>query len=171
MIRKIFRWSLQEIPNWILTTFGQYIPYTFQKWLASNHPDHEIRIRFYELTGVKIGKDTFINPNVIIVDDRYATQVKIEIGDRVAIAPGVLIISSSVPNNSELKYHEYIKNNLIKTENITIENDVWIGAGAIILPGVKIGQKSIVGAGAVVTNDVPEQVIVAGIPAHVIKKL
>lgn len=171
MSKKIFRWVLQEIPNRILKKIAAYIPYTYKKWLASNHPDQEIRNLFFRLTGIKIGKDTFINPNVIIVDDKYATDVKIKIGNRVAISPGVIIISASAPNNSLLKDNEYVKNNLIKTESVVIEDDVWIGAGAIILPGVRIGKESIIGAGAVVTKDIPEKVIVAGVPARIIKKL
>jgi len=55
--------------------------------------------------------------------------------------------------------------------NITIGNDVWIGMDAIILGGVTIGNGSIVAAGSIVTNDVPENVLVAGIPAKVVKKI
>lgn len=171
MYKKLFRLMLQELPNRILKKIGTHVPYTYKKWLASNHPDEEIRRLFFSLTGVNIGKDSFINPNVIIVDDRFATNVKIKIGNRVAIAPGVILISSSSPNNSILKENDYVKNNLIKTESIIIEDDAWIGAGAIIMPGIKIGAKSIVGAGSVVTKDVPAETIVVGIPARVTKKL
>jgi maltose O-acetyltransferase len=150
---------------------GVYIPYTYKKWLASNHPDEEIRKLFFNLTGVYIGKDSFINPNVIIVDDKFATSVKIHIGNRVAIAPGVIFISCSSPNNSLIKDSEYVKNNLVKTESIIVDDDAWIGAGVVIMPGVKIGKKSIVGAGAVVTKDVPDNSIVAGVPARVIRRL
>lgn len=171
MSKKLFRWILQEIPNKMLKSLGIYFPYTYKKWLASNHPDAEIRTTFLKYTGIEVGSDTFINPNVIIVDDRYATQIKIKIGERVAISPGVILISSSSPNNSLLKTNDYVKNNLVKTECITVGDDVWIGAGAIILPGIKIGNKAIIGAGAVVTKNVPEMTIVAGVPAQIIKKL
>jgi len=171
MHKKLFRFALQEIPNRILKKIGMYIPYTYKKWLASNHPDEEIRRLFFSLTGIDIGKDAFINPNVIIVDDRFATAVKIQIGNRVAIAPGVIFISSSSPNNSLLKDNDYVKNNLVKTESIIIDDDAWIGARAVIMPGVKIGKKSIIGAGAVVTKDVPDETIVAGVPARIIRKL
>ncbi len=52
-----------------------------------------------------------------------------------------------------------------------IEDDVWIGANAVILPGVTIGQHAVVAAGAVVTTDVPENTIVAGVPAKIIKRI
>jgi len=56
-------------------------------------------------------------------------------------------------------------------EPITVEDGVWIGAGAIILQGVRIGKCSVVGAGAVVTSDVPPHVLVAGVPARVVRQL
>ena len=171
MSRKLFRWAMQKIPNLILKRISIYVPYTIKKWLASYHPDQELRNLFLRLTGVEVGKDTYINPNVIIVDDRYAEDVKIKIGNRVAISPGVIIISASAPNMSLLCNNDYVKNELIKTESVIIEDDAWIGAGVIIMPGVKIGRESIVGAGAVVTKDVPEKTVVAGVPARIIKKL
>lgn len=171
MPRKIFRLILQEIPNRILQKIAKYIPYTFKKWLASNHPDQEIRNLFFRLTGIEIGEDTFINLNVIIVDDKYAKDVKIKIGKRVAISPGVIIISASAPNNSLLKNNGYVKKNLIKTESVIIEDDVWIGAGTIILPGIRIGRMAIIGAGSVVTKDVPERTVVAGNPAKIINRI
>ena len=170
MIAKIFRWILEEIPNRILKKTSKNVPYSLKKWLASNHPDHEIRNMFFKLTGVFVGNDSFINPNVIIVDDRYS-DVKIRIGNRVAIAPGVIIISSSSPNNSRLKENEYVKRNLFKTEDVVIEDDAWIGAGAILMPGIKVGRESIVGAGAVVIEDVPDRTIVVGVPAHIVRRL
>ncbi|WP_340817874.1 acyltransferase [Methanolobus sp. WCC4] len=171
MSRKLFRWIVQDYPNKILMSVGRFLPYTYKKWLASNHPDPEIRIKFFKLTGIEIGDDTFVNQNVIIVDDRFSTQIKVKIGDRVAISPGVILISCSSPNNSLLKSNDYVKGNLIKTEDITIGNDAWIGAGAIILPGVDIGEKAIIGAGAVVTKDVPAMTIVSGVPAKINKKV
>ena len=59
----------------------------------------------------------------------------------------------------------------ISTNPVTIENDVWIGANAVILPGVTIGQHAVVAAGAVVTADVPANTVVGGVPARIIKKI
>ena len=55
------------------------------------------------------------------------------------------------------------------SKDITIGEDVWIGAGVIVLPGVKIGDRSVIGAGAVVTRDIPAESIAVGVPARVIK--
>jgi acetyltransferase-like isoleucine patch superfamily enzyme len=78
-------------------------------------------------------------------------------------ASGVKIISA----NHDFKQRE----NHIKDKPVIIEENVWIGANAVILPGVKIGKNSIVGAGSIVTKDVEENVIVAGNPARIIKRL
>lgn len=168
MYRKISRWLLKDVPNKMLYTIGAEIPYDFQKWLSSNHPYEEIRRYFLSLTGVDIGEGTWINPQLIVVSDRFSKN-SLTIGKRVAIAPGVIIISSSNPNNSLLKSNEYVKNELIKDEKVIIGDDVWIGAGAIIMPGVIVGKESIIGAGAVVISDVPEGAIVAGAPAKIIR--
>jgi acetyltransferase-like isoleucine patch superfamily enzyme len=87
----------------------------------------------------------------------------IKIGKRVMFASGVKIISA----NHDFKQRE----NHIKDKPVIIEENVWIGANAVILPGVKIGKNSIVGAGSIVTKDVGENVIVAGNPARIIKRL
>ena len=60
---------------------------------------------------------------------------------------------------------------MTKTQKIIIEDEVWIGANVTILPGIKVGKCSVIGAGSIVTKDVPEYSIVAGIPAKVIKKI
>jgi acetyltransferase-like isoleucine patch superfamily enzyme len=65
----------------------------------------------------------------------------------------------------------YVKENLIKDDIVIIEYDVWIGASATILPGVKIGKGAIIGAGAIVTKNVEPYTVVAGIPAKAIRIL
>ncbi|HOA81763.1 MAG TPA: DapH/DapD/GlmU-related protein, partial [Defluviitaleaceae bacterium] len=67
--------------------------------------------------------------------------------------------------------NEYVKNKLIKAQEIVIEDDAWIGAGAIILPGVRIGRGAVIGAGAVVTRDIPEYSIAVGVPAKPTKDI
>lgn len=98
-----------------------------------------------------------------ILEDRGPHLI---IGDRAAIAQRVTIITASDPNYSHLsQYVEQIRG------KVTIQEDAWIGAGAIILPNLTIGAGSIVAAGAVVTRDVPSFCVVAGVPAKVIKTL
>lgn len=138
------------------------------RWLGANHPDNKTRKLFFKATGIEIGEGTVINQN-LIVSDSY--QKLLIIGDRVAIAPNVTIICESGPNNSQLINNKYVKEELIVKKMIYIENDVWIGSNVSILPGVRIGHNSVIGAGSVITKDVPSSCVVAGVPAKVIRKL
>jgi acetyltransferase-like isoleucine patch superfamily enzyme len=146
----------------------QALPAKMIRWLGIQHPDNRTRKIFYELTNVQIGEGTVINIH-FVVSDGY--QPLLKIGRRVAISPNVTVICESAPNNSNLQEYEYVKHDLMLHELVVIEDDVWIGANVVILPGVTIGKGSIVGAGAVVTRDVSPGVIVAGIPAKVIRSL
>ncbi len=89
------------------------------------------------------------------------------IGDRVTIAHGTKIFTDSGPNTSPWLQQHYP----ISAGAVTIGDDVWIGAGAMILPGVRIGNKCVIGAGSMVKDDVPDYAVVAGSPAKVIKML
>lgn len=106
---------------------------------------------------VKIGENVFINSNCLMM-----ARGGINIEDNVMLAANVQLISNN--------HDEYNRQVLICKE-ITIKEGVWIGAGASIMPGVTIGKHAIVGAGAIVTKDVPDYAVVVGIPAHVIKTL
>jgi acetyltransferase-like isoleucine patch superfamily enzyme len=110
---------------------------------------------------LKIGNNVFINDGVSI-----ACRAAVEIGDRVLIGPRVMIetVNHTVKLNNNGK-------RLGKSSSVIIHEEVWVGAGAIILPGVNIGPRSIVAAGAVVTKDVPPDVLVGGVPARVIKTI
>jgi acetyltransferase-like isoleucine patch superfamily enzyme len=78
----------------------------------------------------------------------------------------VLIILSSHPNKSRLREEVGVVNG-----SVTISDDAWIGAGAILLPNVKVGEQAIVAAGAIVTEDVPRRTVVAGNPARLLRRL
>ncbi|KLN58961.1 hypothetical protein WH96_20215 [Kiloniella spongiae] len=89
---------------------------------------------------------------------------KLKIGSRVLIASHVVITSQGHPL-------ELPRWGITKEDEVIIGNDVWVGARAVILPGVKIGDGSVIAAGSVVTKDVPEYVVVAGIPSKIIQKV
>jgi acetyltransferase-like isoleucine patch superfamily enzyme len=138
------------------------------RWLGINHPDNRIRLIFLRQTNVAIGDETVINRNFVISDDY---EPLVTIGDRVAISPNVTIIAASGPNNSRLNHNAEVRGKLIIKAPVHINDDVWIGAGAIIMPGVTVGRSAIVGAGAVVTHNVPDGWIVAGNPARKLRQL
>ena len=107
--------------------------------------------------------DVTIGDNVRV--GLHATIIgPVSIGNHVIIAQNVTI---SALNHNVGKTDKYIDAQGITTRNITIGDDVWIGANAVILSGVKIGSHSVVAAGAVVTKDVPEGMLAAGVPAEI----
>lgn len=91
----------------------------------------------------------------------------VHIGSNVIISANAMILSASLDLQSYVSANSFIRH---VYRNIVIEDCVWIGAGAIILPGVSIGHKSVVAAGSVVTRPVPSGVLVAGVPARVIRE-
>ncbi len=109
---------------------------------------------------ITLGKYCHINENVFIQGAN--------IGDYVMIAPGVSILNST-HNYKDINIPMIIQGEE-KCLNPTIQNDVWIGRNAVIMPNIKIGKGSIVGAGAIVTKDVAPFDIVGGVPAKIIKK-
>ena len=108
-----------------------------------------------------LGKQVYANFNLTLVDDTC-----IHIGDYVMIAPNVTIATAGHPIDPELRKKIGQFNMPVR-----IENNVWIGANAVILPGVTIGENSVIGAGSVVTKDIPENVVAVGNPCQVLRKI
>jgi acetyltransferase-like isoleucine patch superfamily enzyme len=120
-----------------------------------------IFVPFYTNFGkhIQLGKNVFINHACTFLD-----LGGISIEDDVQIGPKVNLITENHPVDPA-------KRKLLNLKSILVKRNVWIGAGATILPGVTIGENSIVAAGAVVNKDVPANTIVGGIPAKVIKSI
>lgn len=162
----MFDWEKFSVPE--IVDFVKPFPNKLLRWLAAHHPDNRTRKIFLEMTGVTIGEDTVINQNMII-SDNYKPLLKI--GRRVAISPNVTIICASSPNNSHLNKLSYINTHLICEKEVIIGDDVWVGANVVILPGVKIGNKTIIGAGAVVSKSLDSNSIYVGFPIKKIRNL
>lgn len=92
----------------------------------------------------------------------------VEIGNNVNLAQGITVTAL---NHNFSDTNKRIDEQGVSTNPVTIEDDVWVGANAVILPGVTIGEHCVVAAGAVVTKDVPPHSLVAGVPAKVIKNI
>lgn len=107
----------------------------------------------------RIGKNVFINHDCSFLDIGGIT-----IEDEVLIGPKASIITESHPLNPDER-----KALLVKP--VVIKRNAWIGAGATILPGVTVGENAVVAAGAVVSSDVPDNTVVAGVPAKIIKTI
>ena len=111
-------------------------------------------------SNIELGDRVFFNFNCIVLD-----VCRVTIGDYTMFGPAVQILTPMHPLNAELRRkQEYGK-------PIEIGSDVWVGGGALILPGVRIGSRSVIGAGSVVTRDIPEGVLAVGNPCRVIRAL
>lgn len=110
---------------------------------------------------VRIGSNVFINNDFMVLGSG-----RVSIGDNVLIGPGARLYTPNHPLDLELR-REGWEIGL----PITIEDDAWLGGSVVICPGVTIGARSVVGAGSVVTKDVPPDVVVGGNPARVIRTL
>ena len=110
---------------------------------------------------IKLGRQVYFNFNCVVLD-----VAEVSIGDNVLIGPGVQILTASHPLDSALR-----RQGQEFGIPVVIENDVWIGAGAIICPGVTIGAKSVIGAGSVVTRSIKSGVLAVGNPCRVIREI
>lgn len=111
-------------------------------------------------TNIELGERVFFNFNCVVLD-----VCKVTIGAFTQIGSGVQLLTPLHPFDAALRRkEEYGK-------PIVIGHDVWIGAGALVLPGVTIGARSVIGAGSVVTRDVPEGVLAVGNPCRVVRPL
>ena len=121
---------------------------------------------------IYIGEHVSVNIRCVFVDCN-----RITIGDRVLIAPGVQINTSTHPVelrerlNADWEPRSEAYFWRTRALPITVEDDCWIGAGAILLPGVTIGHGSVIGAGSVVNKDIPANCVAAGNPCRVIRRL
>ena len=110
---------------------------------------------------IKIGDSVFFNFNCVVLD-----VAQVAIGHRTKIGPNVQIYTATHP----IDYKERATG-LESGKTITIGEDVWIGGGAIICPGVTIGDRTVIGSGSIVTKDIPSDVFAAGNPCKVIREL
>lgn len=136
----------------------------FKRW-ARNCFFPSWRVRLLRWCGFVIGQDVYIADELIIAEE-LEERGNITLGDRVSIAPRVTLVTSSHPNDSRIRPFAPVQR-----APIVIEADVWLGAGVVVLPGVRIGRGAIVGANSVVTADVAPLHVVAGVPAKTIRVL
>ena len=110
---------------------------------------------------IEIGKNFYANHNLVILDGN-----KVKFGNNVFVAPNCAFYTAGHP----LDYKERNKG-LEYAKPIKVGNNVWIGGNVTVLPGVSIGDNVVIGAGSVVTKDIPSNVIVVGNPCRVIKEI
>ena len=111
-------------------------------------------------SNIELGERVFFNFNCVVLD-----VCPVRIGDYTLFGPGAQILTPLHPLDAEARRREEYG------KPIDIGSDVWVGGGALILAGVKVGSRAVIGAGSVVTHDVPEGVFAAGNPCRVIREL
>jgi galactoside O-acetyltransferase len=109
----------------------------------------------------RVGDDFYANFNLVVVDD-----ADVVIGDHVLCGPNVTLTTAGHPVHADVR-----RGGWQFSSPITIEDDVWIGAQVVVLPGVTIGAGSVIAAGAVVTRDVPPGVVAGGVPCRVLREI
>lgn len=136
------------------------------RMLAAHFPLNAVRIAGLKMCGFKVGKKVYVGSGLFLTMFNNKSDCTLEIGDRVAIAPRVTLVLASDANWSRL-------NDIVRPVEgkIVLGDDCWLGTGVIVLPNVTIGEMSIVGAGSVVTEDVPSFSIATGSPAKITKKI
>lgn len=165
---------LPGLPGWVRActdTSGEPVSVAWRlrkkilkRW-ARNAFFPSARVTMLRLCGFSIGTEVYIADDLIIVEE-LAERNNITIGNRVSIAPRVTLVTSSHPNHSRIRGFAPVSQG-----PIVIEDDAWLGAGSIILPGVRVGRGAVVGANSVVVEDVPPLHVVAGQPARTIRQL
>ena len=111
-------------------------------------------------TSIELGERVYFNFNCVVLD-----VCRVTVGDYTLFGPAVQIYTPLHPFDAELRRREEFG------KPVAIGSDVWVGGGAIILPGVTIGSRAVIGAGSVVTRDVPDGVFAAGNPCRVIREI
>ena len=111
-------------------------------------------------SNILLGRMCFFNFNCVVLD-----VCAVKIGDYCQFGPAVQIYTATHPMNADLRRRQEFG------RPVEIGSDVWVGGGAIICPGVKIGPRCVIGAGSVVTRDVPEGAFAAGNPCRVIREI
>jgi maltose O-acetyltransferase len=109
-------------------------------------------------TNIELGERVFFNFNCVVLD-----VCPVRIGSFTLFGPSVQVLTPMHPFNAEQRRREEFG------KPIVIGSDVWVGGGAIILPGVRIGDRAVIGAGSVVTRDIPEGMFAAGNPCRVVR--
>lgn len=110
---------------------------------------------------ITVGDTFYANHNLVITDGAAVT-----FGDNVFIAPNCCFTTAEHPTDPEQR-----KAGLEIAKPITVGNNVWIGAGSVVLAGVTIGDNAVIGAGSVVTRDIPSDVVAVGVPCRVMRKI
>lgn len=143
-----------RIKNALLYKVGVKFPYS------------KVRAKSLRALGHEVGNDVYFPAEITITQNFVHNRGHLVLGDRVSIGPNCTFILTSHSNASRIRGHMAQK----KAE-IVVQDDAWLGACVVVLPGIIIGKGAVVGAGSVVTKNVEPYTVVVGNPARVIRKI
>lgn len=149
--------SLYIMPAWKLKQLLKVTPY------------REVRLAIWKKLGNIAGEHAYINSNVTLIDTPELEH-NVILGARTTFSPNVTFITSAAPNDSLIRNYNCCQR-FIKNGTIYVDSDTWIGTGVIILPGIHIGKRCIIGAGSVVTHNIPDDSLAYGVPCRIIRRL
>jgi len=161
--QRIYQDKLWEFNQLKPTQYNEKIKY-MKEVFAECGDNCYIELPFHANWGghhVHFGNGIYANSNLTIVDDGH-----VYVGDKVMFGPNVTIATASHPVDPVLR-----AKGLQFNKDVYIGENAWIGAGAVILPGVHIGKNTIIGAGSIVTKDIPDNVVAVGNPCRVLRKV
>lgn len=166
-------------PNWErldqfvydrLTALVDVLPMRLVKMVANYYTDARVRKLYWRRLGIEMGEGTYANLGLALIAGSAAPTV--HIGRNVSIGPGVTFITKAAANNGqEINTLPYVREHLTTEGDITVEDEVWFGANVTVLPGVRIGRCTVIGAGSVVTKDLEPYSVYVGAPARRIRDL
>jgi len=180
------RWDYMTLPTNILMGKGCYIERKecFERFRSTRNPGlilgNRVRVYTWATFNVEPSGVIEVGDDSVLVGPVFMCAERITLGKRVVISYNVTVADCDFHHHDpKLRIQDAIANSpkgdrskrpLLVTRPVIIEDDVWVGIGAILLKGVRIGKAARVGAGAVVANDVPAGVVVTGNPAKMVKK-
>lgn len=153
-------WAFNQLKPSDLASKEQYMKEVFAACGEGNYIELPFRANWGG-AHVHFGSGIYANSNLTLVDDGH-----IYVCDKVMFGPNVTVATANHPIDAELRAR-----GLQYNKDVTIGENAWIGAGVVIVPGVRIGKNAVIGAGSVVTKDIPDNVVAVGNPCRVLREV
>ena len=179
MIKRIKFWLKADRigPDMPLTYWMLYLPSTMKYLCKKKFKKFGKRSEFrpgsyaVDCRRITIGDDVVIRPQSLLMPDPREGGAEIVIEDKVLMGPGIHIyVNDHIFRDKEIPIYDQDHTKPCKSDTVILRKGCWVGARSTILKGVEVGKNSVIAAGSVVTKDVEEFTLVAGIPAKVIKR-
>lgn len=157
--------ALSAETGWLIE-HARELPLRVARFCSQQYPDARVRRACLQAIGVVFKDDSsFCNVGFTVIPNK-PSDVHVRIGSHVSIAPNVTCVCESSANNGvEINTHLYVAEHLTRQADIVICDEAWIGANAVLLPGVTVGCCCVIGAGSVLTRNADDYGIYAGVPA------